>query len=74
VAAYIVHNWINIYMEEKAGRLDYKGYIKPRRRGRGRGGPRDDNSEEQVHTLQFEWHGVYKEMGTSIIARFSKNF
>ena len=32
-----------------------------------RSGIRDDNSEEQVHTLQFEWHGVYKEMGTSII-------
>lgn len=32
-----MHNWINIYMEEKAGHLDYKGYIKPRRRGRGRG-------------------------------------
>ena len=28
------HNWIQILLEEKAGRLDYKGYIKPRRRGR----------------------------------------
>jgi poly(U)-specific endoribonuclease len=34
---FTVHNWINIYAEEKAGKLDYKGYIKPRRRGRGRG-------------------------------------
>ena len=28
-----MHNWLNIYMEERAGRLNYKGCIKPRRRG-----------------------------------------
>ena len=28
-----MHNWIMLYQEEAAGRLDYKGFILPRRRG-----------------------------------------
>ena len=60
-----MHNWINIYLEEKAGRLDYKGYIKPRRRGRN---PiQFPAGEEQVQTIQFEWEGDLKPVGTSMI-------
>ncbi|KNC80689.1 hypothetical protein SARC_06938, partial [Sphaeroforma arctica JP610] len=28
-----LHNWIQFFVEEKAGKIDYKGYIYPRRRG-----------------------------------------
>ena len=28
-----LHNWIQIYSEEKKGKLDYMGYIFPRQRG-----------------------------------------
>lgn len=28
-----LHNWIQMYNEEKRGKLDYMGYIFPRKRG-----------------------------------------
>ncbi|CAM9754297.1 unnamed protein product, partial [Laminaria digitata] len=58
-----LHNWIQIYSEEKNGRLDYMGYIFPRNRGYG------DSPEEteQLITIQFEWNGELKEISSSFV-------
>ena len=56
------HNWIRFYLEEKEGNVNYKGYIKPRSRS---DAVTDDN--DHVLTLQFEWNGVEKSVGTSLI-------
>jgi poly(U)-specific endoribonuclease len=57
-----MHNWIRFYLEEKAGSIDYKGYIKPRGSGEA-----ETNSDDHVLTLQFDWHGHPKMVGTSFI-------
>lgn len=56
------HNWIQLYMEEKKGALDYRGYIKPRSN-------RDaqTNDDDSILTLQFAWNGIEKAVGTSFI-------
>jgi len=50
------HNWFQLYMEEKKGALDYRGYIKPH-----------SNDDDSILTLQFAWNGVEKAVGTSLI-------
>ncbi|MFS7924081.1 putative endoU ribonuclease, endoribonuclease EndoU, poly(U)-specific endoribonuclease [Helianthus anomalus] len=55
------HNWLQFYMEEAKGRVDYQGYIFPRRRGE------TPDSETQVLTLQFEWKGVLKSVSSTMI-------
>lgn len=59
-----MHNWLQIYMEEKKGNFNYKGYILPRRRARGEDEPHEN---EQLVTIQFEWHGKLKPVSTSFI-------
>ena len=49
-------------MQEKAGTLDYRGYIKPRSHNDARP---DDN--DQLLTLQFTWKGIEKSVGSSFI-------
>jgi len=56
------HNWIQFYLEEKRGKVDYRGYIKPRCRSEAQ-----TNSDDHVLTLQFSWEGVEKFVGTSFI-------
>ena len=56
------HNWIQLYIEEKKGALDYRGYIKPR--GQNEATADDD---DHVLTLQFAWNGVEKAVGTSFM-------
>lgn len=56
------HNWIQFYMEEKKGDLDYRGYIKPRSRSEAQA-----DSDDHVLTLQFAWRGVEKFVGTSFV-------
>mmetsp|Transcript_31378 Transcript_31378/g.46280 ORF Transcript_31378/g.46280 Transcript_31378/m.46280 type:complete len:467 (+) Transcript_31378:134-1534(+) len=56
------HNWIQLYMEEQKGALDYRGYIKPRNKS-----DAQTNSDDHVLTLQFSWKGVEKSVGTSFI-------
>jgi len=56
------HNWIQFYMEEQKGDLDYRGYIKPRSRSEA-----SANSDDHVLTLQFAWGGVEKFVGTSFV-------
>ncbi|CAK4086180.1 unnamed protein product [Aphanomyces euteiches] len=58
------HNWIQMYMEEKAGRLDYLGYIKPKQRGRSTLEP---DEHEQVITIQFAWEKETKPVSSSLI-------
>jgi poly(U)-specific endoribonuclease len=56
------HNWIQFYLEEKKGALDYRGYIKPRASD---GTHHDD--DDYLLTFQFSWNGVEKFVGTSFI-------
>jgi poly(U)-specific endoribonuclease len=56
------HNWIQLYLEEKKGALDYRGYIKPRSRN-----DAVTNEDDHILTLQFAWNGVEKSIGTSFI-------
>lgn len=55
------HNWIQFYLEEAKGNVDYQGYIFPRRRGH------CPDSETQLLTLQFEWNGILKSLSSSFI-------
>ena len=57
-----MHNWIQLYLEEKKGTLDYKGYIKPKSRN---DAPTD--ADDRILTLQFTWNGVEKSVGSSFI-------
>lgn len=56
------HNWIQFYLEEKKGDLDYRGYIKPRDNSNS-----EHDSNDHVLSLQFAWNGVEKFVGTSFI-------
>ncbi|XP_023752831.1 uncharacterized protein LOC111901181 [Lactuca sativa] len=55
------HNWLQFYMEEAKGRVNYQGYIFPRRRGE------TPDSESQLLTIQFEWNGVLKSVSSTMI-------
>ncbi|XP_019446017.1 PREDICTED: poly(U)-specific endoribonuclease-B-like isoform X2 [Lupinus angustifolius] len=55
------HNWLQFYHEEANGRVDYQGYIFPRRRGE------IPDSETQLLTIQFEWNGVLKSVSSTLI-------
>jgi len=57
-----LHNWIQIYLEEKKGNLDYRGYIKPRSKSAA-----DSDGNDHVLTLQLVWNGVEKQLSTSFI-------
>lgn len=57
------HNWVQFYLEEQAGNVDYRGYIKPRSRS----STAETNDDDPVLTLQFSWNGVEKFVGTSFI-------
>ncbi|KAL2573607.1 hypothetical protein AAZV13_17G138000 [Glycine max] len=55
------HNWLQFYLEEAKGRVDYQGYIFPRRRGE------TPDSEAQLLTIQFEWNGVLKSVSSTLV-------
>ncbi|XP_024996294.1 poly(U)-specific endoribonuclease-B-like [Cynara cardunculus var. scolymus] len=55
------HNWLQFYMEEAKGNVDYQGYIYPRRRGQ------TPDSETQLLTIQFEWNGVLKSVSSTLV-------
>ena len=57
-----MHNWLQFYLQEKKGNIDYRGYIKPRSRS-----DAYTNSDDHVLSLQFHWNGVEKFVGTSLI-------
>ncbi|RHY26213.1 hypothetical protein DYB32_007798, partial [Aphanomyces invadans] len=53
------HNWIQMYLEEKAGRLDYLGYIKPKQRGRSTLEP---DEYEQLVSHELVWIMVWSSL------------
>lgn len=54
-----LHNWVQLYMQEKIGKLDYKGY---------RAGSRDlPDQDDHVLNLQFSWHGLVKPVGGAFV-------
>ncbi|XP_027336313.1 poly(U)-specific endoribonuclease-B-like isoform X2 [Abrus precatorius] len=55
------HNWLQFYLEEEKGRVDYQGYIFPRQRGQ------TPDSETQLLTIQFEWNGVLKSVSSTLV-------
>lgn len=55
------HNWLQFYLEETKGAVDYQGYIFPRRRGE------VPDSETQLLTIQFEWNGVLKSVSSTLV-------
>ncbi|MCL7035011.1 hypothetical protein MKW94_027943 [Papaver nudicaule] len=55
------HNWLQFYLEEAKGRVDYQGYIFPRRRGE------TPDSETQLLTIQFAWNGVLKAVSSTLV-------
>ncbi|KAG7379931.1 hypothetical protein PHYPSEUDO_007989 [Phytophthora pseudosyringae] len=58
------HNWLQVYNEERNGRIDYKGYIRPRQRGCKFMEP---HNKEQLITFQFQWEDETKPVSTSLI-------
>lgn len=55
------HNWLQFYLEEAKGRVDYQGYIFPRRHGE------IPDSETQLLTVQFEWNGILKSVSSTLV-------
>jgi len=51
------HNWLQIYLQEKLGNLNYLGYIYPKRRGH----HNKLDSHEHIMTIQFEWRDGKKD-------------
>ncbi|KAI8830594.1 Endoribonuclease XendoU-domain-containing protein [Chytriomyces cf. hyalinus JEL632] len=58
------HNWLTFYVEEKAGRADYRGFILPKTRG-GRGA--NPTGNEHVLSFQLSWNGDVKPVSTILI-------
>lgn len=55
---------MQIYNEERHGRLDYRGFIRPKQRGRTFMEP---YNHEQLVTIQFSWEREIKPVSTSLI-------
>ncbi|KAG7279006.1 hypothetical protein CRUP_001947 [Coryphaenoides rupestris] len=53
------HNWLQFYLQEKHGHLDYKGY-----KARVQDIPDQD---DHVLNLQFSWHGLVKPVGSAFV-------
>jgi poly(U)-specific endoribonuclease len=56
-----MHNWIQLWNEEKNQRLDYKGYIKPKKQNAWH----DDPNLHQLIPVQFSWNSNLKPASTS---------
>ncbi|CAD7700733.1 unnamed protein product, partial [Ostreobium quekettii] len=59
-----LHNWIQFYIEERKGNIDYRGFIRPRRRGQGVENP---DGNERILTVQMEWGDELKPISTIFI-------
>ncbi|MCI4389150.1 hypothetical protein PGIGA_G00094570 [Pangasianodon gigas] len=54
-----LHNWVQIYLQEKLNCIDYKGY-----KARDKDMP---DVNDHVINLQFSWKGLVKPVGSSFI-------
>eukprot|EP01036_Dinobryon_divergens_P024318 gene24318-32755_t len=59
-----MHNWIQLYMQERMKKLDYRGWIKPKRKGLHHSAP---SEHEQLITIQFLWNGQLKPVSTTLV-------
>lgn len=56
------HNWVQFWIEECKGNVDYRGYIVPRVRG-----AQEVDNHDQLLSVQFAWHGELKPVTTLFI-------
>ncbi|XP_030633133.1 poly(U)-specific endoribonuclease-C [Chanos chanos] len=55
-----LHNWVQFYLQEKHGHVDYKGY-------KARDNKDTPDEDDHVLNLQFSWKGLVKPVGSSFI-------
>ncbi|KAM6918183.1 uridylate-specific endoribonuclease C-like [Xenentodon cancila] len=55
-----LHNWVQFYLQEKHGNIDYKGY-------KARDNKDTPDEDDHVLNLQFSWKGLVKPLGSSFI-------
>ncbi|XP_061587014.1 uridylate-specific endoribonuclease C-like [Cololabis saira] len=55
-----LHNWVQFYLQEKHGHIDYKGY-------KARANKDTPDEDDHVLNLQFSWKGLVKPIGGSFI-------
>lgn len=60
-----LHNWIQIYLEERKQKFNYKGFIKPNRKASFSSGVPTGNS--QLINIGFDWNGYPKKISSSFI-------
>ncbi|KAM8980476.1 poly(U)-specific endoribonuclease isoform X1 [Sarcophilus harrisii] len=54
------HNWVQFYLQEKRGNIDYKGYVARKHKSR-------PDEDDQVLNLQFSWKGLVKPVGSTFL-------
>ncbi|KAG2447987.1 hypothetical protein HYH02_007016 [Chlamydomonas schloesseri] len=55
------HNWIQFYIEEGRGHVDYLGYVRPKH------GRDDADDEDRLISVQFAWKGEEKNVSTFFV-------
>ncbi|GIL57337.1 hypothetical protein Vafri_12603 [Volvox africanus] len=55
------HNWIQFFIEEGRGNVDYLGYIKPKQ------GRDDTDNEDRLISVAFSWKGEEKNVSTFFV-------
>uniref|UniRef100_A0A8C6TTM6 Uridylate-specific endoribonuclease n=1 Tax=Neogobius melanostomus TaxID=47308 RepID=A0A8C6TTM6_9GOBI len=55
-----LHNWVQFYLQEKHGHVDYKGY-------KAQGNKNTPDEDDHVLNLQFSWRGLVKPIGGAFI-------
>lgn len=55
-----LHNWVQFYLQEKLGHVDYKGY-------KARDNKDTPDEDDHVLNLQFSWKGLVKPVSTSFL-------
>ncbi|XP_057713088.1 uridylate-specific endoribonuclease C-like isoform X1 [Corythoichthys intestinalis] len=55
-----LHNWVQFYLQEKHGNIDYKGY-------KARDNKNTPDEDDHVLNLQFSWKGLLKPVGGSFV-------